>query len=170
MATQQATIARCPNAHIPTHYQYPSILRRSSPLSEAEEEADAAAEAAAVPAAAIVSSYETISPPRKPNHANPTKTHHMINHRDKKIKKQLPAALHLHLHRAAALERVAAPDDHRQVMRAQPRLGVGGVGVCEARAGEDRAALDAAVEALLAESETLEWLQGVFLRGAASAC
>lgn len=46
-------------------------------------------------------------------------------------------------------------------MRAQPGLGVRGVGVGEARAGQDRVALDAGVEALFAQGEALEDLEVV---------
>lgn len=52
-------------------------------------------------------------------------------------------------------------------MCAQLGLGVGGVGVGVARGGEDGAALDAGVEALLSEGEAFEGFQGVFFGGAA---
>ena len=66
----------------------------------------------------------------------------MITHRHKKIKEQLPAPLHLHLHRPTPLKRRSTPDNQRQVMRSQFRLGIRSVGVGVSRAGEDRAALD----------------------------
>lgn len=77
----------------------------------------------------------------------------MITHRNKKIKKQLPALFHLHLHRPTALKSRPTPDNQRQVMGAQLGLVVGGVGVGVACAGEDRAALDTRVEALFSERE-----------------
>lgn len=67
----------------------------------------------------------------------------MVHHGDEQIEEERRAALlHLHLHRAAALERVAAADDEGEVMC--PQLGVGGrcvrVGVAGRR--EDGATLD----------------------------
>lgn len=49
-----------------------------------------------------------------------TVTHQMIDHRHEQIKEQRsPALLHLHLHRATALEGAAAADDEREVMCAE---------------------------------------------------
>ena len=83
------------------------------------------------------------------------KTYHMITHRNKKIKKQLPALLHLHLHRPTALKSGPTPDNQREVMCPQFGLAVGRVGVGVACACEYRAALDTRVEALFSEREAL---------------
>lgn len=94
-------------------------------------------------------------------------THQMIHHRNEQIKEQRRAALlHLHLHRAAALERVAAADDEREVVRAELRVRSGCVGVGVAGGGEDGAALDAGLEALLFEREALEFGEAVAVGGA----
>lgn len=77
----------------------------------------------------------------------------MITKRHKQIKKQPPPHLHLHLHGPAPLKRIPAPDDQRQVVRAQPRLGVRRVRVRIPRAGKDRAALDPAAVTLFEERE-----------------
>lgn len=74
----------------------------------------------------------------------------MITHRNKQIKKQLSPLLHLHLHSPTPLKRRPTPDNQRKIVRSKLRLGIGRVSVGVARAGEDRAALDARVEALLA--------------------
>ena len=76
----------------------------------------------------------------------------MIHHRHEEVEEERRSAcLHLHLHRAAALEGVAATDDESEVVCAE--LGVAGrcVGVGVAGGGEDGAALDARLEALLLE-------------------
>ena len=86
----------------------------------------------------------------------------MINQRHKKIKKQFPSSLHLHLHRPTALKRIPTPDYQRQVMRPQLRLGIRCVGVRIARTVQDRAALDSTVETLFAEGETLQGFDLVF--------
>ena len=72
-------------------------------------------------------------------------THHVIAHRDKKIKEQLPAPLHLHLHRPAPLESAPTPDDQRQIMRPQLRIAVRRVRVREPRTRQYRRALDPAL-------------------------
>ena len=74
----------------------------------------------------------------------------MINHSNEKIEKQRrPSMLHLHLHRPASLEGVARADDESEVVRSQLGIGGGRVGVGEAGGRQDRAALDAGLEALL---------------------
>ena len=95
-----------------------------------------------------------------------TTTYQVVDHGDKQVEAQLAASLHLVLHRAAALERVARADDEREVVRAQLRVGVGGVGVGVARRRQDRRALDARLQALLAESEALELVEAVLFGGA----
>ena len=77
----------------------------------------------------------------------------MITHRNKKIKKQLPTLLHLHLHGPTALKRRPTPDNKREVMGPQLGLVIRGVGVGVACACEYRAALDTRVEALFSERE-----------------
>ena len=79
----------------------------------------------------------------------------MITHRNKKIKKQLPTLLHLHLHGPTALKRRPTPDNKREVMGPQLGLVIWGIGVGVSCACEDRAALDARVEALFSEREAL---------------
>lgn len=86
----------------------------------------------------------------------------MITHRNKQIKKQLPTLLHLHLHRPTPLKRRPTPDNQRQVMRPELRLGIRRVSVGIPRARKDRAALDTRVQALFAKREAFEGLQGVF--------
>lgn len=62
----------------------------------------------------------------------------MLHHRHEQIKPQRRSPRHhLRLHRAATLERRAAANDQREVMRAQARVAGGRVGVCEAGGGED---------------------------------
>lgn len=77
----------------------------------------------------------------------------MVTHGNKQIKKQLPTHLHLTLHRPTALKRRPATDNQRQIVRTQPGLSVGRMRVGISRAGQDRVALDACVEALFAQSK-----------------
>jgi hypothetical protein len=74
--------------------------------------------------------------------------------------------LHLHLHRAAALEGVAGADDEGEVVGSQLGVGGWGVGVSEASGGEDGAALDAGLEALFLEGKALEVGEVVAVGGA----
>ena len=74
----------------------------------------------------------------------------MITHSHEQIKKQLPALFHLHLHSPTPLKCRPTPNNQRKIVCSKLRLGIGRVGVGVARAGEDRAALDARVEALFA--------------------
>lgn len=78
----------------------------------------------------------------------------MVTHGNKQIKKQLPTLLHLHLHRPTALKRRPATYNQRQVVRTQPGFSIGRVRVSISRAGQDRVALDACVEALFAQGKT----------------
>jgi hypothetical protein len=89
------------------------------------------------------------------------KTYHMITHSDKQIKEQFPALLHLQLHGATPLERVPAPDDQSEVVGSQLGIRVGCLGVCVAGRCEDRAHLDAGLEALFAEGESGEFWEVV---------
>ena len=90
----------------------------------------------------------------------------MVAHRHKQIKEQPAARLHLLLHRAAALERAPAADDEREVVRAQTRVRVRRVRVRVSRAAQDRAHVDAILEALLAQGHPFELDQTVSIRGA----
>ena len=90
----------------------------------------------------------------------------MVAHGDKEVEEELPSGLHLHLHRAAALEGGPTPDDERQVVRPHLRVRVGRVRVGEPGAREDGAALDARLQALLAQRQPLELVQPVLLGGA----
>ena len=79
----------------------------------------------------------------------------MIHHCHKQIKKHLAPQLHLILHCAAPLKRMPRPDNEREIVC--PELGIVIRRVCvriPSRA-QDRAALDAGLETLFAERETL---------------
>lgn len=94
----------------------------------------------------------------------------MITKSHKQIKKQLPPLLHLHLHSPTSLKRTPGPNNKREIMRPQLRLRIRGISVCISRTGEDSAARDAGVEALLAECESLERWEVVLLSGAVDCC
>ncbi len=79
---------------------------------------------------------------------------------------QLAAVLHLHLHGATSLERRPTPNDQRQVMRTELGIIVRGVGIRVPGACQDRAALDARLQALLAEGHPFELGQAVPFGGA----
>lgn len=77
----------------------------------------------------------------------------MVTHGDKKVEKQIPTLLHLHLHRATALKRRPTADDQRQIVRSQLGLSVGSVRVGIASTQQDRVALNTRVEALFTQRE-----------------
>lgn len=74
--------------------------------------------------------------------------------------------LHLRLHRAAALEDMPRPNNHRQVVRPKPILRVRRMVVRMPRRPQDHVDRDPGVQALLAQRESLQRLQAVLLRGA----
>ena len=54
----------------------------------------------------------------------------MVAQGNKQVEKEIAATVkHLHLHGAAALERVAAADDEREVVSTKLGVGAGGVGI-----------------------------------------
>ena len=92
---------------------------------------------------------------------------HVIAHGDKQVEKQLAApSLHLHLHGPAALEGLAGANDERKVVCAQLGVVIGCVGVGKPCATENDIDLNARLQALLAQSQTLQFIQTKFLRGA----
>lgn len=95
-------------------------------------------------------------------------TYHVITHGDEQVKKQGTAILHFSLHGAAALEGPAAADDKRQVVRPQLRVVVRRVGIGVTGGCKDRAALDAVLEALLAQGESFELVETVLFGRAAA--
>jgi hypothetical protein len=76
------------------------------------------------------------------------RTYHMITHGDEKIEEQPPAFFHLHLHGAASLESVPAPNDESEVMGSQLGVIIRRMGVGIPGGGEDGADLDAGLQAL----------------------
>ena len=115
-------------------------------------------------------SYPPPPPQQSKENRRRSRTHHVIAHRHKKIKEQLPAALHLHLHRPAPLERAPTPDDQRQVMRPQLRIAVRRVRVRKPRTRQYRCALDPALQTLLPQREPFQFVQSVLLGGAVYQC
>ena len=95
----------------------------------------------------------------------------VVAERDEEVKEHLRAALlHLHLHRAAPLEGLAAADDEREIVGAEPRVAGRRVRVRESCAAQDRRYVDAGLQALLAKSEALQVWQRVALRGTVDGC
>ncbi len=91
----------------------------------------------------------------------------MVDHRNKEVEEQRRSALlHLHLHSTAALESVAGADDECEIVCSQLGIGGWGVGVGEASRGQDGAALDAGLQALLLEGQALQVWKVVAVGGA----
>ena len=88
-------------------------------------------------------------------------------HCDEQVKEHLRAAfLNLHLHRAASLKGLAAADDEREIVGAEPRVAGGRVRIREACTAQDRRDVDAGLQALLAKSKALHFRQGEAQRSA----
>lgn len=85
----------------------------------------------------------------------------MVTHGHEQVKEQFPPKFHFHLHGSATLEGLPATDDEREVVSAQPRITVWCVLVGIARAAQDGADLDPALQALLAQGELLELFEAV---------
>jgi hypothetical protein len=91
----------------------------------------------------------------------------MITHRNEEVKKEFSSLLHFHLHRATPLEGGPGADDQGQVMRSKLGISVRCMGICISSAGEDGAALDTGLQALLPQGQALQLWQAVFLCSAA---
>lgn len=87
--------------------------------------------------------------------------YHMITHGDEEVEEQFAAMLHLALHRAAPLEGVAAADDESEVVCSKFRVRIRGVAVRPACRGQDGRNVDAGLQTLLPESETLEFIEAI---------
>jgi len=74
----------------------------------------------------------------------------MVAHGDEKIEEQPSTLFHFHLHGAAPLESVPAPNDKSEVMSSQLGVIIWRMGVGVTGGGEDGADLDAGLEALFA--------------------
>lgn len=107
---------------------------------------------------------------RRPRIRNLHNVIDMVAHSDEEIEKQFPSFLHLHLHRPAALKRLATANDESQVMCAQPRVRVGRIVVCEARGPQDQVDGNSRLKTLFAERKTLQFLEPEFLGGAVDNC
>lgn len=84
----------------------------------------------------------------------------VVAHGHEQVEEELAAAaLHLGLHGAAALERLAAADDEGEVVSAEPRVRVGRVVVGVLRRPQDGRDVDPALQALLAQRQALELLE-----------
>lgn len=100
----------------------------------------------------------------------------VVTHGNEQVEEKFPTTLSIHvaaaalfhfgLHRAAALEGLAAADDECQIMGAQATVGVGRVSVAILRATKDDADVDTSLQPLLPQRQSLEFLQSVALCGA----
>lgn len=94
----------------------------------------------------------------------------MVTHGDEEVEEEFSAAFHLSLHGPAPLERLAAPDDQGEVVGAEPRVRVGRVVVGVLGRPQDGGDIDAALQALLAEGQALEFLETELVGGAVHDC
>lgn len=74
---------------------------------------------------------------------------HMIDHGDEEIEEELATILHLILHGATALERVARTDNEREVMRTQLGIVIRRIRIRVPCRREDGRALDPRLQPLL---------------------
>jgi len=95
----------------------------------------------------------------------------VVAHRHEQVEEELRVALlHLHLHRAAALEGLAAADDEGEVVGAEARVAGRRVRIREACTAQDGRDVDAGLQALLTKSEALQVWQGEAERGTVNGC
>jgi len=90
----------------------------------------------------------------------------VVGHGDKQVKEKLAAsAFHLGLHGAAPLEGMATADNEGEVVSAQARVRVGGVGVGVLGRAHDGADVNAGPQALFLEAQPLEFFEPVTFSG-----
>ena len=94
----------------------------------------------------------------------------MIAQRDEEIEEHSATPLHLRLHGPALLERTTSPHHEREEVRAQSAVVIGRMRVRIAHAAQDRADVDAGLQALLAKSEALQVRKGVAPGGTIDCC
>lgn len=87
----------------------------------------------------------------------------MVDHGDEQVKEELAAILHLVLHGAAALERVSSADNEGKIVCSEFGVAVGCVHVRKPSRCQDGRALNARLQALLPQSQLLQFLEAVFL-------
>ena len=85
----------------------------------------------------------------------------MIAQRDEEIEEHSPAPLHLRLHGPALLERATSPHNECKEMRAEAAVAIRRMRVCITHASQNRADVDADLQALLAKGEALQVREGV---------
>lgn len=88
---------------------------------------------------------------------------HVIDHGDEQIEEELATTLHLILHSATALERVACPDDKRKIVGTQLGIVVRRIRIRIPRRRKDGRALDARLQSLLLQRQLLEFLEPVLV-------
>jgi len=90
----------------------------------------------------------------------------VVAHGNEQIEEQLAAAcLHLSLHGAAALERLAATYDECKIMSTETTVRIRRVGIGVLGRPQDSTDVDAGMQPLLAQSQTLKLLEAVPVRG-----
>ena len=92
------------------------------------------------------------------------RTHHMITHRNKKIKKELPPLLHLRLHSPTPHESRPRPNNKRQIMRPQLRLRIRRIRIRKPRTRKNSTTLNPRMQSLFPQRQPLQSRQTVFLR------
>lgn len=95
--------------------------------------------------------------------------HHIVQviaHSDEQVKEKFTAPFHLRLHGSAPLKCLATSDDQGEVMSAESRVGVRRVVIGILRRAQNGGDVDSALEALLAQRQTLELLESVPFSGA----
>jgi len=95
----------------------------------------------------------------------------VVAHRHEQVEEELRVALlHLHLHRAAALEGLAAADDEGEVVGAEARVAGRRVRIREACTAQDSRHVDTSLQTLLPKSEALQIWQTETKRSAVDGC
>lgn len=95
----------------------------------------------------------------------------VVAHGNEQVEEQLAAAgLHLSLHGAATLKRLAAADDQSKVVSTEATVRIRRVGISVLGRPQDGADVDAGMQPLLAQSQTLQLLEAVPIGGTVDDC
>ena len=94
----------------------------------------------------------------------------VVRHSNEQIKEHASTTLHLNLHSATALERVAAADNQSEVMCTESRISLRSIVIGESCTAENSSNLDTRLQSLLTQGKLLKLFEAELLGQAIDGC